>query len=66
MTFDLYFDHLSRSLIGRPSTARSLQAACAATGLKPRSVITRKHALSRWMFPHVASVLLDSPEHMTR
>ncbi len=66
MTFDLYFDHLSRSLIGRPSTARSLQAACAATGLRPGSVITRKHALSRWMFPHVAAVLLDSPDHMTR
>jgi uncharacterized protein (DUF1800 family) len=66
MTFDLYFDHLSRSLIGRPSTPVSLQAACAATGLRPRSVITRRHALSRWMFPHVASVLLDSPEHMTR
>ena len=66
MTFDLYFDHLSRSLLGRPSTPRSLQAACAATGLRPRSVITRKHALSRWMFPHVASVLLDSPDHMTR
>lgn len=66
MRFDQYFDHLSRSLIGRPSTSASLQAACTATGLKPATVITRKHALARWMFPHVAAVLLDSPAHMTR
>jgi hypothetical protein len=64
--FDLYFDHLSRSLLGRRSTARSLEAACLATGLTPRSVITNRHALGTWMFPHVAAVLLDSPEHMTR
>jgi uncharacterized protein (DUF1800 family) len=66
ITFDLYFDHLSRSLLGRRSTARSLEAACVATGLTPRTVITRTHNLSRWLFPHVAAVLLDSPEHMTR
>ena len=40
ITFDLYFDHLSRSLLGRRSTARSLEAACVATGLTPRTVIT--------------------------
>ena len=66
ITFDLYFDHLSRSLLGRKSTARSLEAACVATGLTPRTVITRTHHLAGWMFPHVAAVLLDSPEHMTR
>ena len=66
ITFDLYFDHLSRSLLGRKSTARSLEAACVATGLTPRTVITRKHNLAGWLFPHVAAVLLDSPEHMTR
>jgi uncharacterized protein (DUF1800 family) len=66
MTFDSYFDHLSRSLLGRGSTARSLQAACLATGLTPGSVITPGHAVGTWMFPHVAAVLLDSPEHVTR
>lgn len=66
MTFDSYLDHVSRSLLGRGSTARSLQAACLATGLTPGSVITPAHALGTWMFPHVAAVLLDSPEHMTR
>jgi uncharacterized protein (DUF1800 family) len=66
LRFDLYFDHLSRTLLGRRSTARSLEAACLATGLTPRSVITRQHAVGTWMFPHLAAVLLDSPEHMTR
>lgn len=66
MTFDLYVDHLCRALLGRRSTARFLQAACVATGLTPRTVITRRHAVATWMFPHVATVLLDSPEHMTR
>ena len=66
ISFDLYFDHLSRYLLGRPSTARSLQAACVATGLTPRTVVTRTHAVAGWMFPHLTSVLLDSPEHMTR
>jgi uncharacterized protein (DUF1800 family) len=66
MRFDLYFDHLSRSLLGRRSTAKSLEAACVATGLTPATVITRRHAVATWMFPHVAAVLLDSPEHMTR
>ncbi len=64
--FDQYFDHLSRCLLGRGSTARSLEAACLATGLTPATVITNRHALGTWMFPHVAAVLLDSPEHMTR
>ena len=66
MTFDLYVDHLCRSLLGRRSTARFLQAACVATGLTPGTVITRRHAVATWLFPHVATVLLDSPDHMTR
>jgi uncharacterized protein (DUF1800 family) len=66
LRFDYYFDHLSRSLLGRRSTARSLQAACLATGLTSSSVITPAHAVGTWMFPHLAAVLLDSPEHVTR
>ena len=53
-------------LLGRRSTARSLQAACLATGLTPSSVVTPAHAVGTWMFPHLAAVLFDSPEHMTR
>lgn len=66
LSFAQYVDHLCRSLLGRESTSRQLQAASAATGLRPDARITRKHALAGWMFPHVASVLLDSPEHMCR
>lgn len=66
LSFAAYFDHLSRSMIGRPSSARLLEAACTATGLRPGTTITRSHALGTTLFPHVASVLLDSPEHMTR
>jgi hypothetical protein len=66
ISFDLYVDHLSRSLLGRRATARSLEAACVAIGLTPRTMITTKHALARGLFPYVAAVLLDSPEHMTR
>lgn len=66
MYFDVYFDHLSRLLLGRRSTARSLEAACVATGLTPRTIISRTHAVATWMYPHLTSVLLDSPDHMTR
>lgn len=66
MSFDLYFDNLSRCLLGRGSTAESLEAACVATGLTPRTVITPTHAVATWMFPHITAVLLDSPQHMTR
>lgn len=66
LSFAQYVDHLSRTLVGRSSTERVLRAACTATGLKPATVVTPSHALGGWMFPHVASVLLDSPEHMTR
>ncbi|SDR88126.1 Uncharacterized conserved protein, DUF1800 family [Nocardioides scoriae] len=66
LSFALYFDHLSRTLLGRPSTSRTLKAACLATGLSPSTVVTPSHAVGGWMFPHVASVLLDSPEHLTR
>ncbi len=66
MYFDLFFDHLSRTLLGRGSTARSLEAACLATGLRPRSVVSRTHRVCTWQFPALAAVLLDSPEHMSR
>ncbi len=66
LTFAQFFDHLSATLIGRRSDARSLEAACLATGLRPRSVVTRKHSVCSWQFPALTAVLLDSPEHMSR
>lgn len=64
--FDQLVDHLSRSLLGRGSTARMLRSACIATGLTPASVITRTHEVATWKFPWLAAVFLDSPDHMSR
>lgn len=66
MSFAAYVDHLSRTLLGTPSTEKVLRAACAATKLSPTTTITRKHGVARYQFPMVASVLLDSPAHLTR
>lgn len=63
---DAYVDHLCRMLLGRGSTSRELKAVCQATGLRPAEVITKDHALCRWMFVRLAAVLLDSPDHMSR
>ncbi|MEO5652318.1 MAG: DUF1800 domain-containing protein, partial [Marmoricola sp.] len=46
MTFGLFFDHLSRSMIGRASDARSLEAACLAVDLAPGSIVTRTHRVA--------------------
>jgi uncharacterized protein (DUF1800 family) len=63
---DKYVDHLCRMLLGRRSTSRDLQAVCQATGLRPGEVVTKNHALARWMFVRLAAVLLDSPDHLSR
>jgi uncharacterized protein (DUF1800 family) len=63
---DQYVDHLSRMLLGRPSTSRVLSAAVAAVGYPPATVVTRDHELSQWLFVRLVGVLLDSPEHLRR
>ncbi len=64
--FDKLVDHLSRVVLGRPSTVRLLQAACEACDVDPRERVTKDHAVMRWHFPRLLAVLLDSPAHMTR
>lgn len=64
--FDLFVDHLCRSLLGRKSTPTLLQAAAVATGLRLDETITSGHALIRWQMPRLLLCLLDSPAHMTR
>ncbi|MBO9521866.1 MAG: DUF1800 domain-containing protein [Nocardioidaceae bacterium] len=64
--FGQLVDHLSRSILGRPSTSRLLLAACQATGLRPTTVITAKHPLLRYSMPALLTVFLDNPTHMTR
>lgn len=63
---DEYLDHMSRMLLGRPSTSRELRAVCQATGLSPDEIVTKDHPLMRYMFVRLAVVLLDSPTHMSR
>lgn len=64
--FDVFVDHLARSLHGRGSTSLLLEVACQATGLRPGTVITRDHPLMKWDFPRLLTVFLDSPTHLTR
>lgn len=64
--FDAYVDHLSRVVLGRPSTPRLLKAAAQATDVHPHEVVTAQHALASWKFVRLMAVLLDSPAHMSR
>jgi hypothetical protein len=64
--FDAMVDHLSRTVLGRPSTNRLLKAACQVTGIGPRERITRHHALVRHKMPYLLAALLDTPAHMSR
>jgi Protein of unknown function (DUF1800) len=64
--FDRFVDHLSRTLLGRPSTPRLLEAACTGVDADPRDVITAGHAVIKWKLPRLCAVLLDSSAHMTR
>jgi len=64
--FDKFVDHLSRTLLGRPSTPRLLEAACIGIDAAPTDVVTADHAIIRWKMPRLLAVLLDSSAHMVR
>jgi uncharacterized protein (DUF1800 family) len=66
MRFDELVDHMSRTLLGRESTAALLEAACKGCDVAPGDKITRKHAVMRHKFPRLTSAVLDTTEHMTR
>jgi uncharacterized protein (DUF1800 family) len=66
LRFDKLVDHLCRTLLGRVSTPVLLDAACEGTGTGVAEVVTVDHAVIRYKFPRLLSVLLDTPEHMTR
>jgi hypothetical protein len=66
MRFDEYVDHLSRTILGRPSTGALLDACVIATGVTPDTRITNTNAVAGWRFVCIAATLLDSPEHMSR
>ncbi len=64
--FDKYVDHLSRTVLGRPSTPKLLEAACTGIDAAPGDVITASHAVVRWKTPRLLAVLLDTSTHMMR
>ena len=66
LRFDAFVDHLCRSLHGSPADRRTLNAACRYLEVEPTTIITRSHQVVRWRMPWLLSLLLDSPEHMTR
>lgn len=59
-------DHLSRSVLQRPSTATLLQAACEATQIAPGDTIRSGDELLSWKWPRLMGALLDHPTHYTR
>jgi len=63
---DQYVDHLCRMFHGKGSTPRILEAVVQALGYPPGEIITKDHAIGRWLFVRLLGVLLDSPEHMNR
>lgn len=66
LRFDALVDHLSRRLLGRPSTELLLTAACQATGCVPRERVDQDHALPNWLMPRLLTAILDTPAHLSR
>jgi uncharacterized protein (DUF1800 family) len=64
--FDKLVDHLSRTVLGRPASDRTIQAAVDALGVRPDELVDKDHGVVRWQFPPLLAVLLDSPEHLHR
>lgn len=64
--FDRLVNHLSRKILGRPSTALLLQAARQATGCRDGTIITASHPLVQWQMHKLLTVFLDSPTHFRR
>jgi uncharacterized protein (DUF1800 family) len=66
MRFDALVEYLSRRLLGRPASARQVDACCLATGLTAGTAISLTHSLVKWNMPSLLTTFLDTPEHMSR
>lgn len=66
LSFRDLVDHLSRTILQRPSTARLLHACCEVTGTDPSATITAAHPLVRWKWSRLLVTLLDDPAHSRR
>ncbi len=65
-TFDKVVDYVVRRLLFVECTPVMLRAACVATGIRPKEMIHKTHALIEFKFPRLLVSLLDTPEHLTR
>jgi len=63
---DLFVDHLSRTILGRASTARLLQACCEATDTTRTEVISKDHKIIKWNMARLLATFLDTPQHLGR
>ncbi|MCZ4499325.1 MAG: hypothetical protein JWQ74_1878 [Marmoricola sp.] len=66
LRFDQLVDHLSRTILGRPSTPALLIVAKQATGLTASTTITKDHSLVTWEMARLLTVFLDNPHHIGR
>ena len=64
--FDMFVDHLSRRVLGRPSTTTLLQACIACTGLTESTYVTSTHKIITTNFGRLMSCFLEAPAHMSR
>ncbi|MEJ7741658.1 MAG: DUF1800 domain-containing protein [Nocardioidaceae bacterium] len=64
--FDLFVDHLCRSLHGQGATSLLLGAACLVVDATPEDMITSDHRVIKWRLPRLIGLLLDTQQHMTK
>jgi uncharacterized protein (DUF1800 family) len=64
--FDLFVDHLCRTLHGRGATSLVLGAACIVVDAQPGEIITTDHRVIKWRMPRLIGLLLDTQQHLTK
>jgi hypothetical protein len=64
--FDLFVDHLCRTLYGRGATRLVLGAACMVVDATPSDMITRDHRVIKYRLPRLIGLLLDTQQHLTK
>jgi hypothetical protein len=62
--FDLFVDHLCRTLHGRGATSLLLGAACLVVDAAPGDIITQDHRVIKWRMPRLIGLLLDTQQHL--
>ncbi len=62
--FDLFVDHLCRTLHGRGATSLLLGAACLVVDAAPGDFITQDHRVIKWRMPRLIGLLLDTQQHL--